>query len=348
MRKILHITPHLGGGVGTVIKGWMERVEEENKIQSIIESGFTASERGVFCKHDIMCLERLRTPTPLKYVPYNEDYIPAADIVVVHYWDQPVLAEMLSRKLPPSRMVFWCHKNYKVPPQAVEYPDLFVDTSPAQGNSFHIWSTGGVEKYLNITRKEGQPSLPFPFHRGFNVGYIGWVDYKKMHPHFMIMSDKIDIPEVKFIVCGEVHPSVVPRIGMSEKLVFTGQIDDVPFWLSKFDVFGYPLRHDHFGTCEQVLGEAMAAGVVPVVMDNAAENYIIEDGVSGFIAKNEREYIGCIEFLYRYPAIRLMMSHEARMRARKLYSMDTMVNDWDAVFDNLMEKPKNEKLGLNY
>lgn len=44
--------------------------------------------------------------------------------------------------------------------------------------------------YKNIIRKE---------HHGFNVGYIGTVDYSKMHPNFLNIYEKIDIPDAKLL-----------------------------------------------------------------------------------------------------------------------------------------------------
>ena len=47
-----------------------------------------------------------------------------------------------------------------------------------------------------------------------------------------------------------------------------GKIDNIEPYLAVFDIFAYPLNPNHYGTAEQVLQEAMAAGVVPVVFNN--------------------------------------------------------------------------------
>jgi glycosyltransferase involved in cell wall biosynthesis len=103
------------------------------------------------------------------------------------------------------------------------------------------------------------------------------------------------------------------------------------------DVFGYPLRSDHYGTCEQVLGEAMAAGVVPVVMDNQAETLIIQDGLNGFIAHSKQHYIDHFNYLCNNHR---RFSSACRERAKELYSLDTMIQNWDEVFQEMMLKPK--------
>jgi glycosyltransferase involved in cell wall biosynthesis len=121
-------------------------------------------------------------------------------------------------------------------------------------------------------------------------------------------------------------------------ITYTGKVDDVAPYLAEIDVFGCPLRPDHYGTCEQVLGEAMAAGVVPVVMDNPCESEIVISGVTGLISHNEKEYVNNIVDMSL--GLRHLHTKECRNRAETLYSIDTMIQQWNDVFNELMEKPK--------
>jgi glycosyltransferase involved in cell wall biosynthesis len=311
--NILHITPHLGGGVGTVIMGWMENVD----------SDFTTY-------HAILCLDSIngkaRNTLARLRVPIFNDFEPAlerADIVLCHYWGHPMLAEFLSKPLPDCRLVFWHHQNLPVPQNIKDYPDLFIGTSPIQGYERSIWSTGGVSRFLDVK--------PTP-HRGFNIGYVGWVDYRKLHKDFIPMCHEIKkrIPEARFIIAGEVK---IPIEGLGPEFQFLGHTDDVAGVLAQCDVFGYPLRPDHFGTCEQVLGEAMAAGVVPVCMDNPAEA-LITGANSG---------VSCVDricALYENTYMGRQLPNLCRQRAADLYSIDKMIKAWDEVFQEMMTQPK--------
>ena len=117
----------------------------------------------------------------------------------------------------------------------------------------------------------------------------------------------------------------------------------VPY-LAEMDVFGYPLRSDHFGTSEQVLGEAMAAGVVPVVMDNPAEKLIVTPTPgpypTGIRCRYQDDYPKAVEWIYGLPEMRRRISENSRSCAKELYSLDTMIRKWDEVFAEMMEKPK--------
>jgi glycosyltransferase involved in cell wall biosynthesis len=109
------------------------------------------------------------------------------------------------------------------------------------------------------------------------------------------------------------------------------------------DVFGYPLRSDHYGTCEQVIGEAMASGLSVVCMDNPCERTIIEEGVAGFLCKDEQEYIDNIEHLYYKPELRNFMGKNSRQAAVGIYNIKNMITAWDATFKDIMQKPKKER-----
>jgi L-malate glycosyltransferase len=325
--KILHITSHLGGGVGTVILDWMEKINpKEHTIVCLDYANDKAMDRCWDLKIKLFS----NVSSDLSYLWLNMEW---ADVVLVHFWDHPMLLNLLHLPMPLSRMIFWQHKNYNVEKKYIEYPDRFIVTSPVIGGGRYesIWSTGNMEKYIN--------TQPVP-HGGFNVGYVGTVDYKKIYNRFMFISLAVrqKVSDVNFTFVGK----NVTGINFFN-FDFVGQKDDVIPYFAQMDVFGYPLRPDHYGTCEQVLGEAMACGIVPVVMNNEAEKLIVQDGVTGFIATSEQEYIEHIEHLYNKPLLRHWMSDNCRDAAAKIYDIDLMVAKWNVVFEQMMSIEKRER-----
>ena len=180
-------------------------------------------------------------------------------------------------------------------------------------------------------------------HEGFN---IGTVVSKKMHlTGILKLFTEIGkiIPEAYFTWISDFTPLTMfdyPNIR------FLGKVDDVAPYLAEMDVFAYPLRSDHYGTAEQALGECMSAGVVPIVMNNPSEALIVRDGENGKVASTEQEYIEAVQYIYGNPAKRKMLSNMARTDAKRLYSIDEMVRQWDSVFNSLMEQPKKRKIPL--
>lgn len=322
--KVLHITPHLGGGVGSVILDWA-RAEGDGHVINCLD--YANTEAKQFCKNYKIPLLELQS---FKLIIA---FIEQAEIVVIHYWDNMMLAQFLKNPLPPCRLVFWCHKNYLVSKPELEYPDRFIDTSPIQGHGQYIHSTRDMTPFWMLEPQE---------HNGFIVGYVGTVDYKKLHPQFIEVCRSIKTHNIHFIVVGENNIE-----GISDsKFTFMNHVSDVRPFYSVFDVFGYPLRSDHYGTCEQALGEAMCAGVVPVVLNNPAEKRIIEKTGHGIVVTNMMDYIFAIEKLARYPKRRKKLAKQSKISANIYYSFSYMRQQWANVFKQLSKQPKTRKGGL--
>jgi len=282
----------------------------------------------------------------------------AADIVLIHWWNHPLLYAFLVREtIPPARIIFWSHVSgfhapYVFSETLLHYPDLFVFTSPLsletpevknlpehrQKDLRVIWSTGGIE---HVAAVQSRP------HQGFKAGYIGTVDYSKMHPGFLRMSSRARIPGKQFIICGGPSEKRIQEEALQyeggKPFLFTGQVTDIAPYLSEFDVFGYPLAPYHWGTCEQALGESMAAGVPPVVWANRAERFIVQDGVTGMVAGDEKAYSQALEELHRNPELRRKLSGNAREAAGKQFSLDLMVSRWEQVFSEVLNIPKTAR-----
>lgn len=352
---VLHITPHLGGGVGRVLLNYLARVKgSPDFVHQVLtleyanEKAILASQTNGFSLHDKMSSDHEAVIAA----------IAAADIVLIHWWNHPLLQAFLVREaLPPARIIFWSHISgfhapYVFTEPALYYPDLFVFTSPLslevpeiialpetrQKVLRVIWSTGGIDHVASVQPKP---------HQGFNVGYLGTVDYSKMHPGFLQMSNLARIPDAQFIVCGGPSEKQIQKESLQfergKRFTFTGQVNDITPYLSAFDVFGYPLAPDHWGTCEQSLGESMAAGVPPVVLANKTEQYIVDDGVTGIVAADEEAYAKALEELYRNSELRRSLSGNARKAAANLFSLDLMVSRWENVFAEALSLPKTER-----
>jgi glycosyltransferase involved in cell wall biosynthesis len=218
-----------------------------------------------------------------------------------------------------------------MPGSAKKFPDMCFGTSPIQElPNGYIWSAGNMERFFDI-----QLHVDFPT---FNVGYVGTVDYKKLHPEFAHMCEDIDLANLMFVICGEYSFFLHPP----HKYWFTGKIapENIDVYFSMMHVFGYPLRSDHYGTCEQVIGEAMACGLPVVAMNNPAEKEIIVEGVTGFLCNTPDEYVENIEHLYHKPELRKWIGTNAREFAFQRYNPTEMANQWGRNFELIMQEPK--------
>ena len=344
--NVLHIAVHLGGGVGTVIKNWIKKDEVNSHTVLLLNKNYYGEDPSYI------------HPQMRGKDKEIKEFIQKADVVIIHFWNHPYLFDFLVNfKFPECRVCVWSHVSGLNPPyvhleKMAQLSDKFVLSSPISFNSdvryFNkellkrvslVWTTGGVEDYLEINRITNN--------KDFVIGYIGTLDYSKIHPNFVQLCEEIlkRIPEAKFVICGtgpdegKIKEEVNKR-GVNESFTFMGMCHNIKEIIPNFSVFGYPLNNKHFGTCEQVLGEVMAAGVMPIVLDNPAERLIVSN--VGKISKDSEEYIENIVQLYSKP-INKETASILKGRAKELYSIDTMMDSWNELFIEVIKLDKKER-----
>jgi len=356
MITVLHITPHLGGGVGRVLLNHLAYVHPQ----------------GVE-RHSIACLEhanplavRRASEIGIRLVDRMTDHITVllqmmeqSDVVVIHWWNHPLLyALLVNEPLPPARLLIWSHVAGVFPTQnftdaLVAYPDLFVIATPHSLEAPAICRLTQEERNVRIRLVFTCAGIehvagvkPQP-HDGFRVGYVGTVDYCKMHPDFIKMSGGVKIPEARFIVCGGPNETAIRtdavHAGVGDRFEFLGHVNDVATMLASFDVFGYPLAPDHYGTGEQALIEALAVGIPPVVLANGAEQHIVQDGITGIVARDAEEYVDALERLYREPELRIKLGENARYAARERFTIECLANAWSELYAEVIHLPRQSR-----
>lgn len=356
MISILHITPHLGGGVGRVLLNHIAHVHpqgaEQHTIACLEHANFSSASRATSI--GIRLIDRIaeRIPELLHMMEQN-------DVVVIHWWNHPLLyALLVNETLPPARLLIWSHVAGLFPTQnftdaLVAYPDRFVIATPHSLDAPAIFRLTQEERSARIRLVFTCAGIehvagvkPQP-HDGFRVGYVGTVDYCKMHPDFIKMSAEVKIPEARFIVCGGPNESAIRsdavRIGVEDRFEFLGHVDDVAAMLASFNVFGYPLAPDHYGTGEQALIEALAVGIPPVVLANGAEQHIVQDGITGIVARDAKEYVNALERLYREPELRIKLGKNARHAARERFTIECLANAWSELYAEVIQLPRQSR-----
>ena len=92
------------------------------------------------------------------------------------------------------------------------------------------------------------------------------------------------------------------------------------------DFLVFPSKTDTFGL---VVLESMSSGLPAIVMDSPGPKEIVHEGVTGYIAKNKKDFIKKVNFLVKNPKLIRRMGKEARKYAEK--------QTWDVGFDELLK-----------
>ncbi len=340
---VLHVIPHLGGGVGRF-------------FSSII--GVSQS-----FDHHFLLLEE---PQDVRFLPPEAQWgiardsdellaaIERADIIQIDFWNHPLLFQVLRdlHRWPKCRLMIYSHISglyppAYIPPAVAEVCDLMVFSTYASSCSDAARSVspryqvipefGGAPEFVGAQRIE---------HPEFRVLYVGTADPGKFN--VAAIGWYVDLcrenPGLRFTFCTQddsAHLRTLIPESLRSSFFFFEKVRDLGEFYAASDVLGYPLIPRHYGTGEQVLLEAMAAGVVPVVMDNHAERYIVDDGVTGILARDEDDFKAAIKLLQGNRNLLDRMSDQCRAEIRDNKTPERTMSLFEDLYaDFLMTRQK--------
>jgi glycosyltransferase involved in cell wall biosynthesis len=339
--KILHVTPHLGGGVGkahAAISAVLPKSIEQTFL--LLE---VPRDRGYA---DVIAASGARVV--VGGLGQVAQMAREADIVQFEFWNHPRLYECLARgDLPAMRSVFWSHIsglfNPVIAPGLMQAAGRFVFTTPASLEAPGITPS---EKISVINSGFGFGDAP-PRHRtnAPSIAYLGTVDFVKMHPGFFDVIDALQGHDIRVPVWGAVANDVVHRaktMRHPERIVFRGQTADPKTALAGSDIFFYPLQPDHYGTAENALIEAMSLGLAPVVLNNPSELAIISDGVTGLVAHSIEECTSHLQMLLTSPERRATIGQAAMQNVVKTRTPEISARQFTDLWQGLLLEPARD------
>lgn len=295
-----------------------------------------------------------RQPGPARM----QELIEQADIVQVHFWNSPALYDFLRTNHPPMRLLLWLkvvgdHAPQSLTRDLIDYADKVVATTPAT-LAAPVWNTYSAERRTakqavvpGIADFDRLRSIQPQSHEGFNVGYIGTVNFSKMYDRYVAMSAGVAVPNIKFIVCGggseEQLRQQATALHAPDKFEFRGYVEDIQSVLEILDVFGYPLCEDTYGTSEKSLQEAMYAGIPPVVFPHSGIKHLVQHSETGLIANSEIEYQQAIAHLYADPDERRRLGENARRYAQEHFAPHRSTQQLAEIYQSLIQQPKRDR-----
>jgi len=344
--KVLHITPHLGGGVGKAHAAMggilasaadqtfllLEEARDRRHLDVIAQSGaHVATARDL---HDVV------------------DAANAADIVQFEFWNHPRLFECLARgDFPAMRTVFWSHisglSRPVIQPGLVAQAGRFVFSTPASlalpfvtmlppGARMKVADINSGFGFSEVRRERHSPSGKPA------VAYLGTVDFAKMHPGFFDAIDGLEGNDIRVSVWGSPSEAVIERaraMRHPDRIRFGGHTSDPAAALAEAGIFFYPLQPNHYGTAENALVEAMSLGLAPVVLDNPAEAAIVRHGETGLVAHSIAECAVFLDRLLSATDLRERISRNAALDVADKRSAQRSARQFADLWQDLMAEP---------
>jgi glycosyltransferase involved in cell wall biosynthesis len=184
----------------------------------------------------------------------------------------------------------------------------------------------------------------------------------RLHPlkgieHFLEAASAIGrrFPEVRFLVIGETSPDDRPyfdvlknlaaRVGIRDRVIFTGLRGDVPRLLACAAVSVMPSLNE---ALSNVLLESMAAGVPVVATRVGGTPEAVQDGVTGLLVPpgDAGALARSIDRLLSDPESAKRLGQSGRQLVRRHFSIDAMVRATEHLYHTLLEKRRRAPIGV--
>jgi glycosyltransferase involved in cell wall biosynthesis len=152
--------------------------------------------------------------------------------------------------------------------------------------------------------------------------------------------------DVRFAIIGEPSPiknrayldelsALATRLGVGDKVIFTGLRSDVPALLSAVDVSVMPSLNE---ALSNVLLESMAAGAAVVATDVGGTSEALRDGENGLLVTpgDPASMAAAITRLLGDPALARGLGARAKQTILDRFSLDRMVHATESLYDRLL------------
>ena len=162
------------------------------------------------------------------------------------------------------------------------------------------------------------------------VGYVGRITPEK-NVRFLRDLDsglrQAGVPNFRLLIIGDGSEREWLEASL-QAADFPGVLrgEDLARAYANMDVFVFPSRTDTFGN---VVLEAFASGVPAVVTNGGGPKFIVRNGVSGFVAQSDADFIAKTAELLNDQSLRRVIALNALKQARG--------ESWEAVFDNVYQ-----------
>ena len=207
-----------------------------------------------------------------------------------------------------------------------------------------------VEIVKNYLVNDSLPIRPFEF-RGndiIKIGYFGTLthqgDLDLVHNVILRLKDIFSKKGVQVIfeIAGVAMIKDSDWINVVKLPYYPMSANTFYNWLSKnseWDIGIIPLLNTEFNKCKSELKyiEFSALGIPVVASDISVYSETIQNGVNGYLASNEDEWVDKLSILIEDPILRNGMVNNARDDILENYNLKSRVDQWDNIFKRVLD-----------
>jgi hypothetical protein len=280
-----------------------------------------------------------------------------ADVVLVHYWNTPAMQRFVRSAHPPARVVVWLMveggtRPNVITPELAAFADVLMATSSSTLSLPYVKERSALYIPPPVDLASFWPRPPIK-ETPFRVGYLGTVDFVKMHPDYVAMSAAVPDEDVRFCVWGfgnayAALKGEAARLKQEHRFQFHGTTEDAAAAaFASMHVYGYPLCEDSYGTCDRSMQEAMAMALPSVVLDRPGLRDLAIDGVTALVARSAQDYAAAIMQLKRDPDLRMRLGRSAQDHVRLRFEPGSIMGRLCRTLTDALSMPKRARKALD-
>ncbi len=211
---------------------------------------------------------------------------------------------------------FFARANVALAPN----PEL-VNLIAARSHKPAFLMTRGVDTSLFSPDRRNRQGGPF------TLGFVGRLNPEK-NVRFLATLEKALLaagaPEFRFLIVGGGSEAGWLQANLRHA-DFPGILTGEPLAraYANMDLFVFPSHTDTFGN---VVREVLASGVPAVVTSHGGPKFLVETGVNGFVAEDDRAFIDAV--------LTVMRDGPMQRRMREAAPEGAQYNSWDRVFES--------------
>lgn len=238
--------------------------------------------------------------------------------------------EGLLKKLLKRATVFVFERMAAISPAVVEYM-IGVEKMPKEKIKL-IYNGIDIGRF-NARLKDSFNAPPV---------LINVARFEKQKGHRVLIKALEEIKNREWVMWlvggGRLRPDIekaVREAGLEKRVRFFGERNDVPELLAKADIFVFPSLWEGFGLAAL---EAGAAGLPIIASRVGGIENIFEDNKNAQLVEpgNCQALAGAIKWMIEHPQKALFLGHNARKLVATSYSIETMVAEYDHLYQSVL------------
>ena len=195
---------------------------------------------------------------------------------------------------------------------------------------------------VSISKSDARQQFGLPTDKPI-VGIVASLSLCKKHDLFLRTAVAVlkQVPDAVFAIAGQGPErqnleSLGEELGIQDKVLFLGQVADVPTFLRSLDVSVLTSESEAFPLA---LLESMAAGLPVVTSDVGCIPAIVGEGETGYRVKfgDVEPFADRISQLLNDPALARKLGVNGRQRLNENFTLDHMVRNTASVFFDLVK-----------